>query len=304
MCTKPVVINLIGEQPAPNLLPVYELQPQHVLLVATERTKEVAHRLKKLLKQKDYRGDILLVDAYNTSQAMSKIRKEIERYSDDNTCIIGNFTGGTKLMVLALLRALSHRPRECVELCYFRTERTQGVLYFYDSVTFQQTEEVRVKSSLSLDDYLSAYLDEYHFTGFGSGSGKAFEETVADVVERNVDELKIGLKKGGALDIDLIFRCGNQVGIAEVKTGQKARTKEGIDQLNTAGGREFLGTYVKKFLIVDSSWDKLTNLKELAEARDIVLIELPSFRSHGKLSTEDEHKLINTIRSTLLCGGA
>ena len=61
---------------------------------------------------------------------------------------------------------------------------------------------------------------------------------------------------------------------------------------------------MKKFLIVDSSWDDLTNLKELAEARNIILIELPSFRENGKLSVEDKEKLIKKIRSVLLCGGA
>ena len=47
------------------------------------------------------------------------------------------------------------------------------------------------------------------------------------------------------MEIDLIFRCGNSIGIAELKTGKSATEKEGIDQLNAACAREYLGTYTK-----------------------------------------------------------
>jgi hypothetical protein len=119
-----------------------------------------------------------------------------------------------------------------------------------------------------------------------------------------VDEIVAGVKLGGALDIDLVLRCGNQVGIAEVKTGRKSRSKEGINQLNTAGGRAFLGIYTRKILIVDTVWDATcSNLRELAEARNVQVVELPSYLQTGALSDYDRQRLTSAVRSALRCHG-
>ena len=147
------------------------------------------------------------------------------------------------------------------------------------------------------------YLGDYQITGFAKTREGAFEKAVHDVLQTHVDEVLAGVKKGGALDIDLVIRCGNRVGIAEVKTGEKARKKVGIDQLNTAGGREFLGTYTKKFLIVDMPWDTLSNLRELAQARDITVIEVPSYGMTGAISNTDQRTLARTVQQVLRCTG-
>ncbi len=294
-----VLINLIGEQPAPNLLPVYELRPDKTLLVATERTKPVAKRLAQRLREKGYQAEIVLGEAYDVETTVCSIQQALR--ADKATRLVGNFTGGTKVMVLALLRALQEWPRD-KQLVYFRTEGSQGMLYFFDPDSLNGREVRLLDQTLTLEDYLKVYLGDYRFEGPGVGPGRAFEITIAEALAPVVDELYQGLRKGGALDIDLVFRCGNQVGIAEVKSGKKAKKKEGIDQLNTAGGRDFLGTYVKKFLIVDTSWKELTNLRELAEARNIVLIELPSFGQKGFLDETDKQTLVNAVRSKLLCG--
>jgi|Deesub1362A_J573_1020465.scaffolds.fasta_scaffold15251_2 hypothetical protein len=298
------MISLVGEQPAPNLLPAYELKPKQILLVATKETTSVAERLMGILNEKGYQTDIVVGLPYNVEETEAQIQEWITGIrSEGSTKLVGNFTGGTKLMVLALLKVMRTPLFEKKQLCYFRTERSQGILYFYDPKTFVLLEERKLQSTLSLEDYLKVYLGEYSFKRMSKGDDKDFEEAVASVLKPVVDELEMGLKKGGALEIDLIFRCGNQIGIAEVKTGGKARKKEGIDQLNTAGGRDFLGTYVKKFLIVDTLWNELTNLRELAQARNIILIELPSFGAKGKLDLEDQDKLVTKIRSVLFCEG-
>jgi len=298
------MINLIGEQPAPNLLPVYELQPEQVLLVATKKTETVAERLANLLDKKGYKTDIVFGSPYSVEDTAVQIQTWIAGIkSRKGSVLIGNFTGGTKLMVLALLKVMQTSLFAERQLCYFRTEGSQGVLYFYDPETLVLLEERALKSTLCLEEYLKIYLGEFSFGAHSKEDGGDFEEAVASVLRPVVDELEMNLKKGGALEIDLVFRCGNQVGIAEVKTKGKARKKEGIDQLNTAGGPKFLGTYVKKFLIVDTSWDELTNLRELAEARDIILVELPSFGAERELSAEDKEKLVTKVRSELRCEG-
>jgi len=295
------MINLVGEQPAPNLLPVYELQPQLVFLVATSRTKTVAHRIKSLLAKREYRVNIIYGEPYDVETTFRALNESLQDNRLHDVKLLGNFTGGTKLMVLALLRMIREWPTGG-ELCYLQTERTQGVLRFYDPFKFSPLREQLVTRTISLEDYLTSYLGDYRLEGPSYGEGGKFERAVAQALEPHVDEIVLGLKKGGALEIDIVVLCGNRVGIIEAKTGEKARKKEGIDQLNTAGGREFLGTYVKKFLVVNAPWDDRTNLRELAQARDIVVVELTKYDSNtGLLPKEEAERLVGIVQTELRC---
>ena len=116
-----------------------------------------------------------------------------------------------------------------------------------------------------------------------------------------MDEVKQGVILGGALELDLVVRLGNQVGVIQAKTGEKAKKKEGLDQLNAACGRENLGTYTAKILTVNQRWDEtLENLRELAGAWNITVIELPSFTPDSpSLSPEDQERLRREVRRGL-----
>ena len=61
-----------------------------------------------------------------------------------------------------------------------------------------------------------------------------------------------------------------------------------------------LGTYTQKILVSDQVWDHtLSNLRELAEARRIEVIELPSFSTEGSLAVEDGEKLTQRVCKSL-----
>ena len=50
----------------------------------------------------------------------------------------------------------------------------------------------------------------------------------------------------------------------------------------------------------DQVWDRtLTNLRELAEARRIEVIELPRFSTEGRLAVEDGEKLTQRVGKSL-----
>lgn len=99
------------------------------------------------------------------------------------------------------------------------------------------------------------------------------------------------------MEIDLIFRCGNQVGIAELKTGKVALSKEGLDQLNAACAREYLGIYTKKFLIIDGEYP--ANNKELAQAWNINIIELTGSKDKGYVVDADKERLVRAVTGVL-----
>lgn len=78
--------------------------------------------------------------------------------------------------------------------------------------------------------------------------------------------------------------------------GRKGRSKDGIDQLNTAAGREYLGTYINKFLIINSS--PHVNNKLLAQERNICVIELT--KSPGEnIDLSDKETLVEMILSRM-----
>ena len=180
---------------------------------------------------------------------------------------------------------------------------TQIHRYHFEAGVPQRAAVDSVPSVLTIDDYLRAHLESYAVTGPANAPGGDFEIAVAKALNGAVDELSPGVKPAGALEIDLVVRCGNRVGICEVKSGKKSGTKEGIDQLATAGGREFLGTYTTRFLIVDREWKDRTNLMELAEAREVVLIELPGYHDGQHLDDKDAKTLRDRVRQRLGCVG-
>ncbi len=295
---KTALISLVGEQPVPNLLPARWLKPDGVLLIHTDFTERVATNLQHLLEPESHVW-LCPVPAYDIVEFQAKVR-EFLAMNLSGWDLIFNLTGGTKLMALAALGLVqSHRA----SFVYLQTEGNQSRLYHYvlEDGEFRQYKVEDLQAVITLDDFLMMHLAEYQVVGFARTPEGEFEKAVHDALQAHVDEILAGVKKGGALEIDLVIRCGNQVGIVEVKSGKKARSKEGLDQLNTAGGREFLGIYTQKFLVVGTSWERLSNLKALAEARRVIVIELPGWARLHTLSSKDKERLVENVKKYLNC---
>lgn len=286
------MILLVGEQPAPNLLPTRWLKPNAAVLVYTNRTQRVAENLRNLLET-DHDCLLCLVPPYN----IPEIQGEVQRFLSKNLpehAFTFNLTGGTKPMVLAAF-SLAHLCE--APFVYFQTEGNRSQLYHYvfteDGIRLEKVDDL--PDLITIDDYLRAFVSSYQLTGFAKEeAGGIFEQAIYEALEPIVDEILAGVRLMGALEIDLVVRCNNQVGIIEAKTGRGV--KKGIDQLNTAGGRDYLGIYTRKMLVSDQRWDHTrSNLKELAEARRIEVIELPSHTASGQISTEDVEHLRQAV---------
>ncbi len=291
------VISLIGEQPIPCLMILRLLKPSGFTLVCSDFTRRVALRLKKIVDAEEKL--VLEISPYRFEEIRQLTLEHVRKVSDE---VVFDLTGGTKIMAFATYDV----ARSLGASAYYLRSQQQNVLFRY---TFSETgvreESIEVPSDLfTLRDYLSAYLDEYQITGpCKAPDGREFEIAVRQVIEPVVDEVEAGIRSvGGQLDLDLAFRIGNRVGIAEVKAAKKG--KDALEQLKSATSREFLGTFTKPFLILDHEWgEKQRNLRELAAAWDIEVIGLPSYRETGMISPQDQEKLRNTILK-VLGGGA
>ena len=119
-------------------------------------------------------------------------------------------------------------------------------------------------------------------------------------LEPEVFEVAINHAFAGNMEVDLIVRWKNQVGIAEVKCRRKAdaplHPKRAIEQLITATEQRYLGTYTKKLLILDRPLEE--NSESLAEAYRVKVIVLPSLGA-DHLTNEDKAALIGRVKEAL-----
>jgi Holliday junction resolvase-like predicted endonuclease len=284
-----VLISLIGEQATPNLLPVLYLKPEAVVLVQTAKTSDVARRLEGVLPV----AQTLVLDEvcpFQIPAIYDNIRQFVIQHGWSGEELFFNLTGGTKPMALAAHQLARELESDWV---YLQSQGAQSVLFRYRfSSAGTEIDVETLPSLLELDLYLRAHLGTYHS---GAPREKA-EVLVRDALQGQVDECMPSMTHGGNLEIDLVLRCGNQVGVAEIKTGKKARSKQGIDQLTTAAEQRYLGTYIQKFLIIDRELG--TNNRALAAEHHIHVIELPSL-SEGTLRDQDWERLVSEVRTAL-----
>ncbi len=284
------MVALIGEQPTPNLLPLLHVAATDSLLVFTQRTAPHKDRLKRVLQGR-VRTQELETPPYDIIEIGRRLEKSLVELGWNMPDLVFNLTGGTKAMAFA---AYDLAVRWRSEFLYFQTEGARSLVYRYatasGSPALMGTPE-ELGTLLTIDDYLRLYAETYN----EEGTKEPFEQMVYDALKASplVSEVRAGIRTLGALEIDLVIRCGNQIGIAEIKRHAK---KQGIDQLNSASEQRNLGTYASKFLISAAPVDQ--NNKDLANAYRITVIELPSAAT-GAISPDDTDRLVQTVTKVL-----
>lgn len=296
------IVSLVGEQAAPSLVVLRTLAPRGFTLVCTDLSERVARNIKDLVSAEERR--LLRVPPYRLGEIIDLLRAHIGSIKDE---VVFDLTGGTKTMALAahaVARGMGAR------IYYLKFQGKKIIFeYTWEDSTIREREISPESSPFTLRDYLGAYLGLSNFEIRGiakapDSPGKRFENEVYGALTESLDEVEACIKIGGALELDLAIRKGISVGVVEVKTGRKACEKRPLEQLNAACGREFLGTYTKKILIIDRVWDaSRENLFDLARAWKIKVIELTSFSAQTRLSSEDKHKLQEEV-GRYLEGGA
>lgn len=289
-----IIVLLLGEQPIPNLIPIRHLQPREIVFVYSDRTQKICDRLKKL-QSLEVKQHEVMVPAFDILAAKQKLADELNRLALSPDDLLFNLTGGTKIMSIAAFELAQELGAPFV---YLQSEGSKSRMYTYQCATGKAilVKDEIIPGVLTINDYVQAYFKDFSWTDFPNDAGGKFERMVYEAINPEVHECLHGLKYTGALDVDLIMRYENQVAIAEVKSGGQARRKDGIGQINSIAAQVFFGTYLKKFLIVDTVWDDtLSNLRELAAAHNITVIEIPSYSQNKTISDTDRKKAVSTI---------
>lgn len=285
------MLSLVGEQPVPNVLPVRYLQPKEVALIHTHTTKRVSDNLVPLLR-KDCRVIPYEVTAYDILKVRSSLKNLIEKKRWQPSELIFNLTGGTKPMAWAAFQLAQELKAEFV---YLQSEGGKSLLYLYSfadgKLSLVKKEEISAR--LSIDDYLRAHgLKGYK----RQKKTQWFESLIYQTLRPHVSDILANVRLG-TLEIDFVVQLENQFGIIEAKSGEGKKKKEAIDQLSTASQREFLGTFIKRLLILKQPLG--IDNKKLANAHNIIEVVLPSANETDRLLEEDQNLLIETVPKTL-----
>ncbi len=100
-----MLISLIGEQPIPNLLPIRYLKPERNMLVYSQKTRERARFLRRLIGGAEDLREDLQVDAYDFPKILATLQERLAQRTD----VQFNLTGGTKMMALAAYALAAQR---------------------------------------------------------------------------------------------------------------------------------------------------------------------------------------------------
>jgi len=291
------IICLIGEQPLANFIPILDYNPKTAILLYTNRTVSVCNRLKDLLTNKySIKSIAEKIEAYeDISKISENIIEVIQKHLPETNNAIFNITGGTKIMSIGCYEAARQLK---APMCYLKSEDLKSYLfiYYWEGNILRSTDK-EIKETLSLDDYLKLHVGTYSEEDFKN----PFENIVCSALtetfgQKDSFEIKKSVRLTPSLEIDLILCYSNNFGIIEAKTGNKAKSKEAIDQLNTAGGREYLGTYTRKILVINCKYPK--NNSALARERNIKVIELINSNDKG-LDSADKQLLLAEISKEL-----
>ena len=268
------LLSLTGEQPIPNLLTARALQPDSSSLCYTESTRRFAANLSGILSH----TELFPIDPYDLERAV----KQIGSLCTQHTVI--NLTGGTKTMALA---AYEVARRKQLPFVYLQSEGAATILHRYkiDRNNPLQVSSKALGSLITIPDYLRVHglrpVSE-------KGPQNLQETALRDWLKGQVEELYSNLVFD-AFEIDLILRRGNMVAVLEAKM-KKKNDRSGIDQLNTITGRDYLGTYTGKILVVSKPLG--AQLSRLADARHIqvVLVTGDANQDLGTLRMSDNSK--------------
>ncbi len=295
-----VLVQLIGGQPLPNLLPVLHLEPDETILVCTPQTDEVKRRLESVIGS----CKTICCDAYDIESLTKALLDELAGREGHE--LVFNLTGGTKAMVLAANQVALQKSARIV---YLESERGHSLLYEYrysDQQMLQLQNKATLPPLIRIQQFLDVHIGkgQWQETGPSKDEGGPFERAVAEALERKLADIEVrqGVRFLGSrdgkrtqADLDIIVRYGNQFARIECKSGGKS-TLDAAKQLNLV--TELLGTYTRKFIAMSSPPNP--DHQAVYEATRTKVIELPSFFD-GRLSEEDQNKLADEIARALGC---
>lgn len=257
-----IYLSLVGEQPMPILLPLWQDSGYSALqLIATPITLAVAKAIGTFInKDSALRSlkvlPVVTVDAYDLNKSTDMIRQILLKFGDNR--VILNLTGGTKIMSIAAMQAA--RGKSIVLLYVSMEER--NLIYF--STETAKTKSVPINVKISVDQYLNAHgLETSDSQNFGyrysdiapAKEGDELEEKVFtlardsgvfDDVRRNLHIRKATGDHFVTNELDVVATHNGSLVVCSCKSGKIGN--QALYELTSLSRREVAGIYCGKAL--------------------------------------------------------
>ena len=266
-----LLLSLVGEQPIPNLLPLWHAAEYTCVQFAASRaTLGVARGLAETIRKDPQLKRLQVLEplelaAYDIQASRKALAAALVKHQLDGLETRLNLTGGTKLMSLAAVQAAFGSG---VRLLYVSTEENQVIHLASDGY---ELERQPLKVNISVGQYLAAHgLEMSEDPGFRPGARRftappgegslleeqvyrsAFQSGFFDEVRRNV---YIRKQTGGqpvVNELDLMVTRNGRLAVCSCKAG-KTVTKENVYELASLSRRESAGIYCGKVLVSTQS---------------------------------------------------
>lgn len=278
-----ILVSLVGEQPIPNLLPLWQFPEfTRTQFAATDVTREHAERLRRAIAQDAALKHVellptLAIDPYDLQKTRLALAQAMGRHLERGESVCLNLTAGTKLMSLAALQAAYGTG---ITLLYVATETGQFIFLRSDGAEFERRP---IEVSISVEQYLRAYgfevSQDRHFRPPREGDAlekevenRLKESGLFDDVQRNV--LIRRVKEQGEVknELDVAATRNGHLAVCSCKS-VKELDRSSLYELSSVVRREYAGIYCGKVLATTA--EVTDGLRERARLWGIELVDAP-----------------------------
>lgn len=280
-----ILLSLVGEQPIPNLLPLWQFTEfDAVQFAATETTRPQAEALRQAIARDEQLRrltvqPLVTVEAYHLSKARQVLARAVADWQSRGETVCLNFTGGTKIMSAAALQSAYGTG---APLMYVSSEQNEVIFYQSDGV---ETRRVPITVAVTVSQYLEACGLEMRLPNPNAAPPPkegdrleqlVFERALAaglfDDVQRNVSVMR-RLSNGAMVknELDVVVTRNGHLAVCSCKSGRNV-TNEALYEVAALSSRENLGIYCGK-LLAAAEPELPPGLYERARAARIQLVD-------------------------------
>lgn len=281
-----ILISLMGEQPIPNLMPLWQF-PEFTTtqFAATSSTAPRAEALANAIHRDPQLQQVkiaptLTLEAYHIGKSRLKLARAIADWQAQGETVCLNFTGGTKIMSGAALLAAGGTG---AQLMYVSSEEDCVIFYQSDGVEIRR---VPLQVSISVQQYLEACGLEVEKPNPNSAlvppkEGDPLEIRVLRAAQKSgiFDDVQRGVKVRRILpdgktvknELDIVVTRNGKLAICSCKSGRNVSNND-LYELSAISARENLGIYCGKVLVA-SDPDIPPGVIERARVDRILLVD-------------------------------
>lgn len=301
-----ILLSLLGEQPIPNLLPLWQFPRFNAVRFAlTDTTRRVAEQIQRAVPLDPALARLTLLPAvhlpaYDIQKARLGISRTISAHLEAGETLCLNLTGGTKIMSLAALQAAFGTG---VDLMYVSTEDNSFIFLRSDGTEYRR-EPISIAvdvgqylrpHGLEISDNQAFNPDYRRFADPPPKEGDPLERLVYtravdsglfDDVRRNLFIRRTDQQNPVTNELDVVVTRNGRLAVCSCKATQRIDPDD-LYELSSLSRREFAGIYCGKVLATTAPVTDAALAR--ARAWGIRLVygdQLENIAFHLKMATE------------------